>query len=137
MAAILGTADGYANQNFVDIDCSEHLDDKPNINNPCICTMAVGEVYVTPTDRVFMRINRNIGEICNDNDWIELKAALTNGTHTVDKLNISAGTATKSQINLVDGVEPTTKVNGDIWREGAAIHVYLGSAEYTLDMTAV
>jgi len=133
MAAITGTTDNYVNQNFALHDCDTH-NATPNIDNPCICMMPIESIYIGTTGRVFMRVKREEGEICNDTDWVELASA--DGAQVASKLTLSAGTATKPQMNLADGVEPTTPVAGDVWREGNALHIYL-DAEYTLDMTAV
>lgn len=50
---------------------------------------------------------------------------------------IAAATTSYPSLNIPAGTAPTSKTNGDVWGETAAIHVYINGAEYTLDMTAV
>ena len=52
-------------------------------------------------------------------------------------LHLPAGTANEAQLCFTDGVEPTTKNDGDGWREGNEIHLYLGGTEYKINLTAV
>lgn len=64
----------YINQNFLTLNCKEHLE-IPNIDNPCICMMQVGSVYVGTTGRIFIRqVSRN-NEICRITDWGEVASA--------------------------------------------------------------
>ena len=132
MASILATATEYANRNFVDADCSDHTA-LPNINNPCICMLGIGDYYIGSTGRSFVRTKRETGEICNDTDFTEVtNAVLLDGSRTTDLLKLSAGTTTKSQINFANGVAKTTPADGDFWREGTDLKVRFGSTTYTL-----
>ncbi len=140
MAAILQTALEYKNNNFLSSQCDTELDDKPNINNPCICMLPIGSLYRTPIGRVFLRIKQNTGEVCNDNDWVEIQSVeyvLTDGSRVTNLINLSASTSTQAQINLADGVTKTAPVDGDIWRVGDTIHAYLTDTEYVFDLTEV
>lgn len=137
MASILATATEYANENFANADCSD-VTATPNINNPCICLTEIGGTVIGSTGRVFLRIKREDGEICNDTDFVEItNAILQDGSRVADLIKISASTATKAQINLADGVAKTSPADGDIWRVGTSIYIRLAGTTYTLDKTSV
>lgn len=137
MASILATATEYANQNFSNADCSD-VTATPNINNPCVCLTEVGGTVIGSTGRVFLRVSRNEGEICNDTDFVEItNAILQDGSRVADLIKVSASTATKAQINLANGVAKTSPADGDIWRVNGAIYIRLSGTTYTFDLTSV
>lgn len=71
------------------------------------------------------------------NNHISGNVALGSTTAPTALMHLAAGNSSRAQIRFVDGVEPSTRNDGDMWREGNALHIYFGSTEYTLDMTAV
>lgn len=50
-------------------------------------------------------------------------------------LNIGASTTTKSHINLTAGVAPTSPVDGDVWYDGTALKIRIGTTTKTVTVT--
>lgn len=56
---------------------------------------------------------------------------------TATWLLISAGTTSKSQLNLASSTAPTSPVNGDVWNDGTHLQLREGGVTYQIDRQAI
>ncbi|MCB1712992.1 MAG: hypothetical protein KDH96_11105, partial [Candidatus Riesia sp.] len=127
--------------NFLNPKCWEH-NPTPNINNPCICLMAIGSIYIGSTGRIFVRTKRVNEHVCRQIDWEEVIAEGgdnyllgANYNNTTNILTLTLVSGDIFTIDLNDLVDPPSVVTANL-PQGSWVHNNGGGTLTTIKSTS-